>query len=60
LAANVADWFRPIKKNEKTEMDGRPPTSPPIALPVLSATTVTAVTQIPPIAKARIKCTRRR
>ena len=45
LMAAVEDWYIPIKKNAKADVEGRPPRIPPTALPFFSDTIVITVTQ---------------
>jgi hypothetical protein len=54
--AAAEDWFKPMKKKEKAEVEGRPPRIPPTTLPFFSAMTVIAVTHRLPTANARRRC----
>ena len=54
--AAVVDWLMPMKKNEKAEVDGRPPRMPPTTLPFISDITVIIVTHKLPTANAKTRC----
>jgi len=53
--AAAEDWLIPMKKNEKADVEGRPPRTPPKTLPLFSAITVITIIHMLPTAKAMIR-----